>query len=246
MLRSLRSFLLLLLVFLGACSHNITPYKDDRGQLAVFGEKPLKIETGMASWYNDRRTASGERLDRTALTAAHKTLPFNSHVRVIDLKTGHSIIVRVNDRGPYIRGRIIDLTIGGARTLGIYERGIAKVRIEELREIPLMTKPNLHSTPAQIRRDQEGAAAAKRKQGAGSATKSKTSTSGSTSSTTNKPSGSSTTHHKSTTGGSSTHRTHRTSSSSSTVHRPTTQKPASTTPTKSKTKKKPVPTSSNG
>lgn len=152
MRRILRYLPLSLLVLLGACSH-ITPYRDDRGKMAVFAEKPVESETGMASWYNDRRTASGERLDRTALTAAHKKLPFNSHVRVIDLRTNHSIIVRINDRGPYVKGRIIDLTIGGARALGIYDRGVAKVKIELLKEIPLMTQPNLHSTQAQIHRD---------------------------------------------------------------------------------------------
>ncbi len=212
--RPFRYLPLLLLAFLGACSHNVTPYKDDRGKLAVFGDKPLKTETGMASWYNDRRTASGERLDRTALTAAHKTLPFNSHVRVIDLKTGHSIIVRVNDRGPYIRGRIIDLTIGGAKALGVYDRGIAKVRIEELREIPLMTKPNLHSTPAQIKRDLAEAENAKRKTSSSTTTKSAASTT-TTKNSTASPTTSTTRKHTTT-----THRT----------HRPTTKKkPTSTT-----------------
>ena len=64
-------------------------------------------------------------------------------MRVIDLKTGQSVIVRINDRGPYIRGRIIDLTVGAARELGTYHRGIARVRIEVLREIPVLEKPNL-------------------------------------------------------------------------------------------------------
>ncbi len=82
-----------------------------------------------------------------ALAAAHKSLPFGSKVRVIDLKTGKSIIVRINDRGPYIRGRIIDLTVGAARELGMYHRGIARVRIEVLREIPILEKPNLRSKP---------------------------------------------------------------------------------------------------
>jgi rare lipoprotein A len=66
---------------------------------------------------------------------------------VIDLKTEKSVIVRINDRGPYIRGRIIDLTIGAARELGIYHRGIAQVRVEQLREIPLLEKPNLRTKP---------------------------------------------------------------------------------------------------
>ena len=87
-----------------------------------------------------------------ALAAAHKSLPFGSKVRVIDLKTGKSIIVRINDRGPYIRGRIIDLTVGAARELGMYHRGIARVRIEVLREIPILEKPNILSNPPRQQR----------------------------------------------------------------------------------------------
>ena len=107
----------------------------------------MHVQSGIASWYRDHRTASGERFNLNALAAAHKSLPFGSKVRVIDLKTGKSIIVRINDRGPYIRGRIIDLTIGAARQLGMYHRGIARVRIEVLREIPILEKPNILSKP---------------------------------------------------------------------------------------------------
>jgi rare lipoprotein A len=107
----------------------------------------VHVQSGVASWYRDHRTASGERFSLNALAAAHKSLPFGSKVRVIDLKTGKSIIVRINDRGPYIRGRIIDLTVGAARELGMYHRGIARVRIEVLREIPILDKPNIHSEP---------------------------------------------------------------------------------------------------
>jgi rare lipoprotein A len=89
----------------------------------------VRVQTGVASWYRDHRTASGERFNVNALAAAHRSLPFGSKVRVIDLKTEKSVIVRINDRGPYIRGRIIDLTVGAARELGIYHRGIALVRV---------------------------------------------------------------------------------------------------------------------
>jgi rare lipoprotein A len=109
----------------------------------LYNPHPVTVEEGIASWYKDKRTASGERFNGSAMAAAHKKLPFGTVVRVIDLKTGKSITVRINDRGPYIRGRIIDLTIGAARALGTYSRGIAKVRIEVLKEIPIMTKPNL-------------------------------------------------------------------------------------------------------
>lgn len=76
---------------------------------------------GMASWYgpgfHGRRTASGERFNQNAMTAAHKTLPLGSIVRVTNLETGESVIVRINDRGPYSGGRIIDLSKGAARAI---------------------------------------------------------------------------------------------------------------------------------
>ncbi|MGA7215550.1 MAG: septal ring lytic transglycosylase RlpA family protein [Terrimicrobiaceae bacterium] len=138
-----RHLLVLLSLSLGACATNIS----ERKKTAIYDPKPLRVQTGIASWYRDHRTASGERFDVNALAAAHKSLPFGSAVRVIDLNTGKSIIVRINDRGPYIRGRIIDLTVGAARELGIYHRGIAPVRIEVLRQIPLLEKPNLRNEP---------------------------------------------------------------------------------------------------
>jgi rare lipoprotein A len=112
----------------------------------------VRVQIGVASWYRDHRTASGERFNVNALAAAHRSLPFGSKVRVIDLKTEKSVIVRINDRGPYIRGRIIDLTVGAARELGIYHRGIALVRVELLREIPILEKPNLRNKPSPSQR----------------------------------------------------------------------------------------------
>ena len=80
-------------------------------------------EVGIASWYGPgfqgNFTASGEVYDMYAVSAAHKTLPFGSIVRVTDLETGRSIVVRINDRGPYVEGRIIDLSFGAARLLGL-------------------------------------------------------------------------------------------------------------------------------
>jgi rare lipoprotein A len=91
-------------------------------------------EIGIASYYgpkwHGRTTANGEKLNLNELTAAHKSLPFNSIVKVTDLDTGNSIFVRINDRGPYIRGRIIDLTDSAAKKLGILHKGIARVKIE--------------------------------------------------------------------------------------------------------------------
>jgi rare lipoprotein A len=113
----------------------------------VYDAKPTFVQEGIASWYGGRwigrLTANGEHYRAGDVTAAHKKLPFNTMVRVIDLKTNKSIIVRINNRGPYVRGRIIDLSVVAAKTLGTYDRGLAKVRIEALREIPVMAKPNL-------------------------------------------------------------------------------------------------------
>ncbi|HEV2162140.1 MAG TPA: septal ring lytic transglycosylase RlpA family protein [Stellaceae bacterium] len=97
-------------------------------------ERPQFVQVGFASWYgpgfHGNRTADGERFDMNALTAAHRTLPFNSYVRVTDLATGRSVIVRINDRGPYNRCRIIDLSARAARELGITADGTARVRID--------------------------------------------------------------------------------------------------------------------
>ena len=98
----------------------------------------LFAEDGIASWYTaDRKgalTANGEVFDTSAMTAAHRTLTFGSIVRVTDKATGASVEVRINDRGPYAEGRIIDLTPEAARQLGIYEKGIAEVTLEVLSE----------------------------------------------------------------------------------------------------------------
>jgi rare lipoprotein A len=84
-------------------------------------------QTGMASVYYGGRTADGERARPWGLTAAHRTLPFGTLVRVTNERNGRSVIVRINDRGPYVRGRIIDLTPAGARALGF--SGLARVRV---------------------------------------------------------------------------------------------------------------------
>jgi rare lipoprotein A len=91
------------------------------------------VETGQASWYGKAHqgelTASGERFDMHALTAAHRTLPFGTIVRVKHLKSGKSVNVRINDRGPFRSGRIIDLSYEAARRLGIVSRGAARVEL---------------------------------------------------------------------------------------------------------------------
>ncbi|MGE0651139.1 MAG: septal ring lytic transglycosylase RlpA family protein [Alphaproteobacteria bacterium] len=92
------------------------------------------VETGIASWYgpnfHGRRTANGESFDQNIVSAAHRTLPLPSLVRVTNLENGRSIQVRVNDRGPFAHGRIIDLSRQGAQLLGFHRKGTAKVRVE--------------------------------------------------------------------------------------------------------------------
>jgi rare lipoprotein A len=91
-------------------------------------------QKGAASWYgpgfHGRKTASGERFNTHAMTAAHKTLPFGTRVRVTNEKTGRAVVVRINDRGPYAHGRIIDLSQASARAIGI--GGVGKVSLSQL------------------------------------------------------------------------------------------------------------------
>lgn len=87
----------------------------------------------MASFYkHGRKTASGERFNAGGFTAAHRTLKFGTKVRVTNLRTGKSVVVRINDRGPFIRGRIIDLAYGAARAVGLHKSGVARVKVAVL------------------------------------------------------------------------------------------------------------------
>lgn len=94
------------------------------------------LEIGVASWYGQefhgRPTSSREVFDMNDMTAAHRTLPFGTHVMVTDLANDRSVVVRINDRGPFVRGRIIDLSYAAARVLGIVGPGTARVRLEIL------------------------------------------------------------------------------------------------------------------
>jgi rare lipoprotein A len=100
------------------------------------GAKPIFAETGMASWYgapyHNRRGSNGEVYDMNAMTAAHLTLPLGSIVRITNLKTGNSAVVRITDRGPFVVGRIVDLSVAAAKALDVYLAGTAKVRLEVL------------------------------------------------------------------------------------------------------------------
>jgi len=107
------------------------------GLAVVFSFFGPYYETGIASWYgpgfDGNLTANGEVYDMNGISAAHKTLPFGTLVRVIDRDTGRSIVVRINDRGPFIEGRIIDLSKGAAEKLGMVDRGIIDVGLRIVR-----------------------------------------------------------------------------------------------------------------
>ncbi|MGK7943721.1 MAG: septal ring lytic transglycosylase RlpA family protein [Microcystaceae cyanobacterium] len=94
------------------------------------------VSRGTASWYgpgfHGRRTANGERYNQHGLTAAHRHLPFGTRVRVTNLRNNRSVVVRINDRGPFVGGRIIDLSAGAAKQIGVYHSGIAPVKVEIL------------------------------------------------------------------------------------------------------------------
>lgn len=98
------------------------------------GAIPIATETGKASWYgppyHNRRGSNGEVYNMHAMTAAHRTLPLGSIVRVTNLKTEHSALVRITDRGPFIPGRVLDLSLAAARKLDVYRPGIAEVKVE--------------------------------------------------------------------------------------------------------------------
>lgn len=88
------------------------------------------VMRGKASFYgHGTKTASGERYNPNGMTAAHRTLPFGTHVRVTDVRTRRSVVVRINDRGPFIKGRIIDVSRGAAQQLGMVGRGVANVEV---------------------------------------------------------------------------------------------------------------------
>jgi len=115
-----------------------TPGKQDHGELTIPADtKPLFVQTGRASWYgapyHNRRGSNGEIYDMNAMTAAHRTLPLGSIVRVTNVKTGHSAIVRITDRGPFVEGRIVDLSLAAAKKIDVLQTGTAMVRLEVLK-----------------------------------------------------------------------------------------------------------------
>ncbi len=103
---------------------------------AAIGRGIQTVQVGVVSWYgaqfNDRKTASGERFDSGAMTMSHPSLPFGTVVRVTNLRNGRSVVVRVNDRGPFVGKRVADLSQAAATEIGMMRKGVARARIEVL------------------------------------------------------------------------------------------------------------------
>jgi rare lipoprotein A (peptidoglycan hydrolase) len=143
------------LALLAGCAGPKIIVQDDRpGQPpAIFNPKPVTVQRGKASYYwQDARTASGERFHPEGMTAAHRKFPLQSWIRVTNERNGKSVILRVNDRGPYIRGRIVDVSRGAARKLDMMKAGVVPVKVELLERIDIVTKPNLRITPEMRKR----------------------------------------------------------------------------------------------
>jgi rare lipoprotein A len=118
---------------LGACGA-----PDRRGGKRVGAAQAAgDVQHGLGSWYGGRHhggpTASGERFDKRAMTAAHRSFKMNTRVRVTNKRNGRSVIVRINDRGPFVRGRIIDVSEAAAEQLGMKKAGVVPVKVERLR-----------------------------------------------------------------------------------------------------------------
>lgn len=133
-----RSLLSGLVLLLSACA--------GRAPSPVVPPPPVgPVQEGLASWYGleekGRPTASGEIMDPERFTAAHQSYPFGTVVRVDDLDTGRGVVVIINDRGPFVTGRIIDLSYASARALGIVKKGVARVRIQVVGEEPTESSP---------------------------------------------------------------------------------------------------------
>lgn len=118
--------------FVGAAREAAQPTKERPDHAATESHvQPSSAAVGLASFYDEgSETASGEKPDPRALTAAHPTLPFGTRLRVTNLANGRSVIVRVNDRGPFVVGRVVDVSRSAAETLEMEGRGVAKVKIE--------------------------------------------------------------------------------------------------------------------
>lgn len=126
-------FFLILGVFACSCVGPTWPFRKEPARPALESKRPVYAQRGIASWYGGKfhgnPTASGEIYNMFELTAAHRTLPLGTSVMVTNLENGRSVEVRINDRGPFVRGRIIDLSYAAARAIGIVEKGTTNVEV---------------------------------------------------------------------------------------------------------------------
>ncbi len=146
----------LMLMAIAALAAGCSTQSTETPTTAISG--PVGGSLTRASWYgpgfNGRRTSDGEVFHENALTAASRTLPIGSRVRVTNLSDGRSVIVRINDRGPYVRGRGIDLSERAAREIGLDHAGVARVRVSTLHETASMASmsPDTWSGPVRVRK----------------------------------------------------------------------------------------------
>ena len=141
----MRRVLVILALGLAGCSGSSPRFTPASAPHMQVGGEYSESEEGMASYYADefhgRKTSNGETFDMEGLTAAHRSLPFNTTVRVTNLDNGRSVTVRINDRGPFVEGRVIDLSKAGAKAIGMIGTGTAPVRLEVIEFGPDSTKP---------------------------------------------------------------------------------------------------------
>ena len=140
--RNLKSVALAIagVILIPSCSSIGNANSKHQNRAADSGYAVKSVQTGKASWYCVRsnagtRTASGQKLSNHGFTAAHKTLPMGTKVRVINEANGKSEVLTINDRGPFTKGRIIDVTVGAAERLGFAKRGVATVKVEVLGKV---------------------------------------------------------------------------------------------------------------
>ncbi|MBE1528426.1 rare lipoprotein A [Sphingopyxis sp. OAS728] len=132
-MRAFSAMLLPLLLTASATAQEVEVTDNPIAEIVQPTDDETEIDGGMASYYGNElagnRTASGERFDPGQLTAAHRTLPFGSMVRVTNTSNGDSVVVRINDRGPFSRGRVIDVSQAAAREIGMHRSGTARVKL---------------------------------------------------------------------------------------------------------------------
>lgn len=136
-MRAARLPLLFLLVSLAGCATQTPPTPSPPLVQPPSAPGSSFSQTGLASFYgrahDGKVTANGESFDHQGFTAAHRTLPFGTRVRVTNLENGRTVTVTITDRGPYVRGRIVDISLAAARALGMQDKGVARVRLDALR-----------------------------------------------------------------------------------------------------------------